>query len=192
MGEGWLHAGRFQYGGSIGPIALNPSLQEPFERMGRVLVSGLKLRGLFGVDCVLGDGVPYPVEINPRYTASVEVLEYATELSALSWHRRSCDGGEQPSLALGAGSKEGPVVGKAILFARAPLIFPADGPWMETLLQPGDIWEMPDFADIPNPGSSIEAGKPILTFFARADTVDNCRAELRRRAAELDQLFFGG
>jgi len=29
--------------------------------------------------CILRDGVPWPVEINPRYTASVEVLEYACQ-----------------------------------------------------------------------------------------------------------------
>ena len=45
------------------------------------------LRGLFGVDFVLRDGIPWPVEVNPRYTASVEVLEFAAGIRALTLHR---------------------------------------------------------------------------------------------------------
>ena len=40
------------------------------------------LVGLFGVDLILRDGEPWPVEVNPRYTASVEVLELALGTSA--------------------------------------------------------------------------------------------------------------
>ena len=47
------------------------------QQLGLDLARGCGLRGLFGVDFVLSEGVPWPVEINPRYTASVEVLEYA-------------------------------------------------------------------------------------------------------------------
>ena len=121
------------------------------------------MRGLFGVDCVWRNGVPLPVEVNPRYTASVEVLEYAA----------------------------GGVVGKAILFARTALEFPAAGPWLETLRRPGSIFDMPAFADIPAAGQGIAAGWPILTLFARGDTVDDCREQLRKRAAELERWLYG-
>lgn len=187
VGESWLHAAPFSYCGSIGPVDSDPI----WEQMGRCLGVGCGLRGLFGVDCVVRDGVPFPVEINPRYTASVEILEYAADLRALEWHRWAFDGGEQPSLALRA-SKEGTIIGKAILFARSPLIFPADGPWMDTLRQPGDIWQLPDFADIPHPGTQIKEGQPIFSFFIRADSPETCRAKLQEQAAQLDRILFGG
>ena len=41
-------------------------------------MSALELRGVFGVDFILHDGSPCVVEVNPRYPASVEVLEHAT------------------------------------------------------------------------------------------------------------------
>lgn len=187
VGEPWLHPSPFRYCGSIGPLPLDPKLRAALERIGNAVAKDCYLQGLFGVDCVLRDGVPYPVEINPRYTASVEVIEYATGISALALHRAVFDSAANPSLRA---NKDETILGKAILFARAPLTFPADGPWMATLRQPGDIWEMPAFADIPHPSAPIQTGQPILTFFARAKSPEDCRAELRRMAAELDRALF--
>jgi hypothetical protein len=62
---------------------------------------------------------------------------------------------------------------------------------MATLHNPGDIWELPAFADIPEVGTPIKAGRPILTFFARANSVVACRDELQRIAAELDRWLYG-
>src|SRR5579864_7744079 len=88
IGQPWLHAGTFQYCGSIGPICLEPALEQSFSRLGNALAAGFHLQGLFGVDCVMRDGIPWPVEVNPRYTASVEVLELATRIPALRSEER--------------------------------------------------------------------------------------------------------
>ena len=79
-----MHAAPFHYCGSVGPLSLAPQVRARFAQLGEVLVELFPLRGLFGVDCVLKDSVPWPVEVNPRYPASVEVLEYATGLAALA------------------------------------------------------------------------------------------------------------
>ena len=44
--------------------------------MGAALADVFDLCGLFGVDGVVRGNRFWPVEINPRYTASMEVLEY--------------------------------------------------------------------------------------------------------------------
>jgi uncharacterized protein len=198
VGESWLHAAPYHYCGSLGPLALDKPQRRAFQLLGAALVKGADdlraifgneapFRGLFGVDCVLKGGVPYPVEINPRYTASVEVLEHATGTPALALHRQVF---ESDCPAPVSGQVADRVIGKAILFARQPLTFPADGPWMQTLRQPGDVWDLPAFADIPHAGQSIEAGRPILTFFARADSLSVCREELQRIAADLDRWLY--
>lgn len=187
VGESWLHAAPFHYCGSIGPLEFGSDLRWRFERLGDVLSAAFVPRGLFGIDCVLRDGVPYPVEVNPRYTASVEVIEYATGVAALAWHRRAFDPDAPEPKSRPAAA---PVVGKAILFARAPLTFPADGPWTATLRQPGDVWDLPAFADIPAAGTPIRAGRPVLTFFAGGNSVADCRAALQRIAADLDARLY--
>src|SRR5205085_3950144 len=87
VGLDWLHAGPFRYCGSVGPVRPEPSLGQSLERLGSALARRCGLRGLFGVDGVVRDGAFWPVEVNPRYTASVEVLEYGYDLSAMAWHR---------------------------------------------------------------------------------------------------------
>ncbi|HEX5272199.1 MAG TPA: ATP-grasp domain-containing protein [Gemmataceae bacterium] len=188
VGEAWLHAAPFHYCGSVGPVVPPPELSGPFTDLGMALGRGFGLVGVFGVDCVVRDGVPYPVEVNPRYTASVEVLEYATGLRALALHRRAFDPAApmppEPSGATG-------VVGKAVLFARAALRFPDEGPWRGALADPSGPEVMPAFADIPDAGTPIPAGRPVLTLLCPARTAEECVEELRRRASDLDRRLFG-
>jgi predicted ATP-grasp superfamily ATP-dependent carboligase len=148
---------------------------------------GSGLRGLFGVDCILRDGIPWPIEINPRYTASVEVLEYGGGVPAMALHRAVFD----PTASVPeVQPRSTGIVGKAILFAKDSLVFPADGPWMPTLQHPGPIEQMPAFADIPHAGEPIEVRHPILTFFARAESEASCLDQLKSIAADLDRWLF--
>ncbi len=178
VGEPWLNAKPFHYCGSIGPVTLSASLVETLDRLGDVLRRGCDLRGLFGVDFILHDDQPWPVEVNPRYTASVEVLEYATGIRALEWHRGAFESITSPLIATPQAAE---CVGKAILFAPARLAFPASGPWSART----DFTQCPDFADVPRAGEIIEAGWPVLTIFAQASTNEDCRQELRRRTDEV-------
>jgi uncharacterized protein len=187
VGEDWLHAAPFRYCGSIGPLPMSAPLQRACEQIGAVLTTGCGLHGLFGVDCVLRDDVPWPVEVNPRYCASMEVLEYASGMKVLDLHRRVFEDG-----ALGRGSNpqaEG-CVGKAILFARRSLTFPADGPWVASLRSPRLAHDLAGFADIPQAGEPIKKGCPILTFFSRASSLTACQDSLRETAAALDRRLF--
>src|SRR5207249_2914162 len=144
------------------------------EKVGRTLATGCGLRGLFGVDGVLRDGYFLPVEVNPRYTASVEVLEHATGVAALDLHRLSSLGRKLSPVEQRPAAG---MIGKAILYAREELTLP-EGPWTETARAP-DPLRLPEYADVPDAGERIEAGRPVLTLFARGDTPEACVAELR-------------
>jgi predicted ATP-grasp superfamily ATP-dependent carboligase len=189
VGVSWLHAAPFRYCGSIGP--LDPGLiQDPsLEELGHALANECFLNGLFGVDGIYRDGTFWPVEINPRYTASVEVLEYATGRPTLGWHGHVFTEGRLPSLPSPA-RPEGRIIGKAILFAKQDLHFPADGPWLAELRSPRPVDMLPAYADIPAADTPIAAGRPILTFFAVADSPSVCEDVLRQMAADLDRWLF--
>jgi predicted ATP-grasp superfamily ATP-dependent carboligase len=190
VGESWLHAAPFHYGGSVGPLSLSPRTLSEFRRLGDVLAAGLGLRGLFGVDCVLRDESPRPVEVNPRYPASVEVLEYASGVPALALHRRVFDPGAPAPPAALPGSRPA-VVGKAVLFAREPLGFPREGPWRRAEGCPPAVNLLPLFADVPPAGQPIGRGRPVLTFFAAGGSAEECLGRLRATAADLDHRLFG-
>jgi predicted ATP-grasp superfamily ATP-dependent carboligase len=186
VGVGWLHAGAFHYCGSIGPLVLDADLTRAFERLGAALARGFHLRGLIGVDCVVRDNVPYPVEVNPRYTASMEVLEYGLGLPLLGLHRQAF---QSNAPAAPVAPPVPGFVGKAILFAAQPLVFPAEGPWTIALQQGAGPWDLPAFADVPVPGTRTERGRPVLSFFARATSVTSCLEALRATAADLTNRF---
>jgi predicted ATP-grasp superfamily ATP-dependent carboligase len=188
VGSAWLNAALFQYCGNIGPLPLTAGEAATLERLGNSLAAGCGLRGLFGVDGIWRRGALWPVEINPRYTASVEVIEYATGFRALTGHAQACESGELPRDVPPAGAG---VVGKAVLFARRSIAFPAEGPWASVLAAAPPPDKLPPLADIPPAGTAVEQGHPVLTVFARETSADDCEAALRAIAGDLDRTLFG-
>jgi predicted ATP-grasp superfamily ATP-dependent carboligase len=194
-GEPWLHARPFQYAGNVGPLPATPDLASELTLLGYRLVMKTGIRGVWGVDFVLHGDRPTVVEVNPRYPASVEVIEHGLGESVFrnpfpNPLPEAERGLPPPPSRPGRGDGGlGPMVGKAIYFAPHPIIFPPAGPWDRDLAGAFDPWRLPDFADIPDAGEVIEPGHPVLTFLARGSTADECRAKLNERATQLDRLF---
>jgi predicted ATP-grasp superfamily ATP-dependent carboligase len=182
VGEPWLYAKPFNYCGSIGPAVLEPQVEKKVARLGEVLRVGCGLRSLFGVDFILHDGEPWPVEVNPRYTASIEVLELTTGMKALERHAVAfCPSRERERpgcltpVAHAPGSPKHDFIAKAILFAPRRFTYTA--------------LAIDDIADVPHSGDIIEQGWPILTILARGSSVEDCRENLKQQAAQAYHLL---
>jgi uncharacterized protein len=173
VGDPRFHAPPYRYCGSIGPVALPESLNQSLRALAELLRTGCGLRGLFGVDFIIHEDQVWPLEVNPRYTASIEVLEYATGQQALMRHREAFTASAAPLPPRARTTR----VGKAIVFAPQRLVFRG----VEADVRAGPAVR-PDYADIPHPRETIEAGWPILTLFAEADSVEECRRRLYERA----------
>jgi uncharacterized protein len=188
IGVWWLRAKPFRYCGNIGPLPLSALLMNTLARIGNALTHAFSLRGFFGVDFVSRQEVPWLVEVNPRVTAGLEVLERAAGRSFFPYHRAvfspSSAASEAPFMSPSA------VCGKAILFAKAPLTFPADGPWLPSGGQPWAINDNAEFADIPVPFTRIEKGQPVLTLLARSTGAAECLDVLRIKAIGLERWLF--
>ena len=74
----WLHARGFKYAGNIGPVEVAPNLRRQLVLLGSRLMTTFGLRGVIGVDFIDHADHAWVVEVNPRYPASVEVIEHAT------------------------------------------------------------------------------------------------------------------
>ena len=91
IGRAELFAGPFTYCGSGGPIDLPDQVGRQVAETGDQIASEFGLRGLFGVDFLLEHEIAWPTEVNPRYTASVEVYERALDIPLLDWHAQACE-----------------------------------------------------------------------------------------------------
>lgn len=184
IGVPWLNASGYQYCGNIGPVPLDDAT--PWKRLGEVLAQSFGLCGLIGIDAITKDGILYPVEINPRYTASVELFERSHRSALLPLHQASCAGSSMPKSIWPAGA----IWGKAILYARQTFAFPDEGPWLASLENGIDL-DHAEYADIPHVGAIIERGRPVLTLFASAATVSECETILQEKAQALDRRLWG-
>jgi predicted ATP-grasp superfamily ATP-dependent carboligase len=187
IGTPWLNAAGFHYAGNVGPLPLDAATASHWRAIGSALTESFHLRGLFGVDAILRDGVPWPVEINPRYTASVEVLERCYRMPLLTLHRAVFTEATVPTFELPSTAT---IWGKAILYARETLTFPKHGPWLAAL-EDGVDCDHVEYADIPHAGEIIEQGRPVLTLFAFGETVAECLGKLQEKAEPLDRRLWG-
>ena len=148
-----------------------PGVRATAVRLAAALTEAFGLVGVNGLDFVVAGGVPYPVEVNPRYTASMELVERATGTSIFEIHARAC-AGALPRRALATAAWRGEAIGKAVLYARRDVVAERTAGWLAD----------DDIRDVPMPGARIARGRPICTVFARGSTVAACRRALVARA----------
>lgn len=164
--------GEFVYRGSIGPWPVAVDVMDELILAGNELAIRFGLVGLFGIDFILDEvNQIWPVEINPRYTASVEVLELSQNRSLLDLHRRACLG-EPFDAAMVEPSR---YIAKEVRFATQDGIFFDDDAQVAI-----DPWSVPEIADIPDSGTRYKRGEPVLTIFAESKTLEGCQRELER------------
>lgn len=183
IGDELLGARGFVWCGNILPLDLPTAEFKGIVRLVQTMVEKLTrsfgLRGVNGVDFVLehdvekGQLVPYLVEVNPRYTASMELVEWAYGLNIFDLHLRALDG-KLPVFSLEDSADLPGFYGKAIVYARTDLVMP------DTV-----NWRARGRRDIPFPGEQIEARHPICTVLAQGRNRDECWTRLLAAAEEV-------
>lgn len=179
VGESFCNAPPFHYCGSVGPIEIDSGAGKLIDRAADLLATRLKCRGLFGIDFVLDKAVAHPVEVNPRYTASIEVWERSTGRSAFASY---LDDG----FAESAGNACSPcVIGKAILFAAQECRIKPDAP----CYQRQAVGPQGQYADVPRTERVHQPGDPILTLFVKGRSDVECRRLLQQRLAYFEATY---
>ncbi len=180
----------FAYVGSVGPVlsgdnARERTIRSTLQKMADTLNKQIKFYGLFCFDFIVSQNIPYLVEINPRYSASIEVLELALQKSFL---RNFFD---DEMLEIKPSQRESQLkpqlIGKSILYASQNAQLPVDWDWNQMTVQLGnrnwkyDQWAIPILSDLPAPGTRFSASEPICTVWAEGENIQSCRVELEKR-----------
>ncbi len=170
IGQEELGVEGFRWCGNILPpghdLSKEAPLLEAVEKIASRLTHRFGLRGINGVDLVVAEGpngcpCPVLVEVNPRWTASVELVERAYGLNVFELHLEAL-AGRLPEFSM-VKRVQGTYVGKGIVFARKTVTVPATEGWAERGRR-----------DIPFSGERIAAGHPVCTVLAEGEMREAC------------------
>jgi hypothetical protein len=180
VGEPRLGGSGFMYCGSLAgrlEEILPEGARAVLERAASLLTGRFALRGLNGIDFVLRDDVPFLIEVNPRYTASMELLEERAAPSYFDLHLEACEG-RLPSLPAGTAAGAPPFLAKGIVYAASRL----------ESIDPDDLFAL-GCRDVSRRGETIGPGEPVCTVVAAGATPDDCRRLLFERAERVRALL---
>jgi len=173
--SGYRYCGNIMSSAGDPQFEREPQLVDAARAMTEVVASEFSLVGVNGIDFIARDGVPFPIEVNPRWSASMELVERAQGLSVFGAHVIACTGGAVPSFDLWRARQRSCATGKAIAFARRDVVIGDTRAWVD----------QPDIRDIPRAGDRVRAGEPVCTVFAEAPDAASCETALIARAEDV-------
>lgn len=135
----------FKYCGNIIPFDCGPNLAQKIEADSFTISKAFQLSGVFGIDFVLRDGIPYFIEINPRFPGTIEILEMISKINAVQLHLDASKG----NLPDNINKPEGYAI-KQVFFAESVMISP-------------NFQQKNHLYDIPYPGILLNPEDPICT-----------------------------
>lgn len=176
------HALPYAYCGSVDvdPQTIPDDLGDQWNRIGTLLAGTLGLRGVVGVDAIVTpSGRLVVVEVNPRPTASMELVDRRTGSALAADHLAAC------GIVTGRGSPapSGGRWAKGIL--RAASLTEIDDRLCDRLDRFNSAWShgdgWPAIADLPRAGTVVPSNAPCISLFAVADTGRKARHLLDQR-----------
>ncbi|HVQ16019.1 MAG TPA: hypothetical protein VMS40_20605, partial [Vicinamibacterales bacterium] len=134
-----------------------------------------RLVGVGSIDVIASKDGLQPVEVNPRWSASMELIERVRGISMFALHADACGRARLPGFDIRTLPGKHRTQGKAIVFARRDVIIGDTRPWLEDST----------VRDVPHEGDQIAAGQPICTVFADGSDESACYTGLVERAARI-------
>lgn len=178
-GSGYVWCGNVLRGGPPAADDLGAQLA----KLAAVLTRRFGLRGVNGADVLVtgAEGecrTAWLIEVNPRYSASMELAQRAWGTDVLALHVAAYGG------VLPAGMRDTTRLsyhGKAVVYAQRAVRVPCTDGWLEA-----------DRRDVPHEGQYIAAGHPVCTVRASATQRAACLELLREQARAVYGELDGG
>jgi predicted ATP-grasp superfamily ATP-dependent carboligase len=192
VGHRWCRANTFAYCGSIDLdlTTLDANIVSQGAHLGELLAGHFGLAGLVGADLLVDAWQRvWVIEINPRPTASMELIERATGCSLAAMHLAAF--GIECPVRIERRARTG-TWAKAILFARHDGTF--DEGRLDSIVTRASSWThddgWPAVADLPEPPCRIRSGSPVCTLFAHGPSPRAALRRLRDRVAAIENVVF--
>lgn len=189
---------KYVYRGSCGPFhELTETAWMNLHSFATLVGRSTGYAGLWQADFLLNQDELTLLEINPRWSASMELLDSVYELGLVALHVdcvcRSIDGVRWKAMTLDANrwTRELPstMLGKLVAYASKDICVSEEQSktWWQHRWT-GNVSGIGDrvvYADIPRPKTLIATGEPILTCFALGDSLAGVQHKLEEFIADL-------
>jgi predicted ATP-grasp superfamily ATP-dependent carboligase len=167
-GDPAFGAAGFVYVGTLLIAQPNAALFARLEHLATVVTRSFGLVGLNGIDFIVQGEDVTVLEVNPRFSASMELVEEALGVSLFGWHVAGC---QRLPIADFPARQDQRVFGKATVFARRDGRFPDTSDW------PAQGWR-----DVVRTGELLRAGLPMCLVMAEGMDEAECYAQLVAQA----------
>jgi hypothetical protein len=148
-------SGTFRYCGNVSPA---DNIRE-LEEISLNIAEAFKLKGCNGIDFILSPEGPCVLEVNPRLTGAMEVIEKSYKLNLVDLHVKACLGEVEIEKQVPKG-----FYGRKIVYAQRDIRF--------NIRAPKFIKDVPHFND------KIQKGNPICTVLGFGKTLQQCYKDL--------------
>ena len=172
VGETAFGASGFRYCGNILDATTSQDASAAAIALVDAVTAAFPLVGVGTIDFVAANNALRPVEVNPRWSASMELLERARTISLFGLHADACRQGALPQFDLTEPASSRGTHGKAIVFAPRDVVIGDVRGWLDD----------PNVRDVPRKGERIATGQPICTVLAVGSDETACYAALVERA----------
>ena len=193
-----LPAMHYAYRGSYGPISLTEEQIEKLQYFAGIVGRESGLLGLWQADFLMHRGSLTLLEINPRWSASMDILDVCLNIRLVELHYE-CISKILSQAAFEQLAREGckrakkpieTMLGKLIVYAQHTFTVShaqSDHWW-------ANRWESDmktlnnrsRFADIPDAGTVVEKGSPILTVLASGRSHESIFSNLQTAKSEVE------
>ena len=129
--------------------------------------------GSIGIDFILAEDGIYAIEVNPRFQATLDIIEMSTGFKIFEAHINACKG-----ILPESAPKAKKVVARRIMFAERDLIVRDDLKKFH-----------PHVADIPRKNSEIEEGGAIISVYGEGDTLAGAESSLDKTIKEIGRYI---
>ena len=167
----------YMYGGLVYPADIENIHERAIKNFGKRAGEESGLTGWWGADFILNGQGAYLLEINPRFTASAELIAQAHDIDLVGTQTSAINGG-----TVDVEQKPPPRYhATAVCYAKADCVFNDALKWFELGAR-----------DIPHDGKAIKKGEPVISLYAKAKGYEVCMSKLKMDAGKLYSGLTGG
>ena len=166
---------RFIYAGNIGPVTITNELSDWLQKISTVLCKHTELRGIWGIDFIESVGKYYLIEVNPRYTSSIEVHEKATGRTLIRELLTDKIGSQFDTPST--------MIAKGTYYSQKYQTI--SNSFFDTLIKSEDIYI--HYTDIPSHKTTFNIDDPVLTILAYGENLQQCQKRLQQKILHITQ-----